>query len=170
MKHLELRALWLQQEVNKGLIQIESVPGTENPADLFTKPLVGRRLRELSEWCGLEFRPEPEMSVELIEPGHDVMMIESELEEQPTAHEEESDYMDYGLWIVLGLGILQLGTCAWKLCWCVGRMCTEEQRQHQELRPEEQEAELTPGRTFGERMADVRARGVAAHGTMPRTQ
>ena len=37
MKHIEIRDLWLQEEVLKGLVEVLKVRGTENPADLMTK-------------------------------------------------------------------------------------------------------------------------------------
>ena len=39
MRHIEIRDLWLQQEVAQGNVVVEKVPGTENPADLMTKIL-----------------------------------------------------------------------------------------------------------------------------------
>ena len=49
MRHLEIKDLWLQEEVIKGWISVEKVPGGRNPADLMTKFLgegdIGERLR-----------------------------------------------------------------------------------------------------------------------------
>jgi len=39
MKHIEIRDLWLQEEVLEGLVEVLKVRGTENPADLMTKYL-----------------------------------------------------------------------------------------------------------------------------------
>jgi hypothetical protein len=39
MKHIEIRDLWLQEEVLKGQVEVMKVKGTENPADLMTKYL-----------------------------------------------------------------------------------------------------------------------------------
>jgi hypothetical protein len=39
MRHLEIRDLWLQKEVNEGRVKVSKVKGTENPADLMTKIL-----------------------------------------------------------------------------------------------------------------------------------
>ena len=39
MKHLEIRDLWLQQEVGLGRVVVDKVDGTRNPADLMTKYL-----------------------------------------------------------------------------------------------------------------------------------
>ena len=37
MRHIEVRELWLQKEVLKGVVQVVKVPGEQNPADLMTK-------------------------------------------------------------------------------------------------------------------------------------
>eukprot|EP00973_Karenia_brevis_P024373 3361542-Karenia_brevis.AAC.1 len=37
MKHLGLRDLWLQKEVQEGRFAVSKVPGEENQADLMTK-------------------------------------------------------------------------------------------------------------------------------------
>ena len=39
MRHLEIRDLWLQKEVQDGKLEISKVPGEKNPADLMTKVL-----------------------------------------------------------------------------------------------------------------------------------
>ena len=39
MRHLEIRDLWLQQEVREGKVEVYKVEGIENPADLMTKIL-----------------------------------------------------------------------------------------------------------------------------------
>ena len=42
MRHLQLRDLWLQQQVGDGQVVVEKVPGVGNPADLMTK-FLGRQ-------------------------------------------------------------------------------------------------------------------------------
>ena len=37
MRHIEVRELWLQEEVRKGKVVVKKVLGSENPADLMTK-------------------------------------------------------------------------------------------------------------------------------------
>ena len=37
MKHIQVKDLWLQKEVNDGRVIVSKVAGTENPADLMTK-------------------------------------------------------------------------------------------------------------------------------------
>jgi hypothetical protein len=51
MRHIEVRELWLQQEVLKGAVKVIKVPGESNPADLMTKFLhrkdIDSRLKEM---------------------------------------------------------------------------------------------------------------------------
>ena len=37
MRHIEVRELWLQEEIRLGKVVVKKVLGTENPADLMTK-------------------------------------------------------------------------------------------------------------------------------------
>ena len=39
MRHIEIRDLWLQKEVLKGLVKVVKIPGESNQADLMTKYL-----------------------------------------------------------------------------------------------------------------------------------
>jgi hypothetical protein len=39
MKHIDIRAHFIRDSVNKRLIDVHHIPGTENPSDLLTKPL-----------------------------------------------------------------------------------------------------------------------------------
>ena len=52
MRHIEIRDLWLQQEVAQGSVIVEKVPGERDPADLRTKilsiPQIAIRLGLLS--------------------------------------------------------------------------------------------------------------------------
>ena len=57
MRHIEVRDLWLQEEVRKGGVRVEKVAGELNPADLMTKyhnkREVVRRLAMMGiEWHG----------------------------------------------------------------------------------------------------------------------
>ena len=47
VRHLEVRTLWPQDEVDRGLIQVAKIAGQTNPADVCTKYLDGRRLQEM---------------------------------------------------------------------------------------------------------------------------
>ncbi len=49
VRHLEVRYLWLQDQVRSGNIRLQKVWGKENPADVLTKPMsFGEALRLLS--------------------------------------------------------------------------------------------------------------------------
>ena len=55
MRHIEVRELWLQEEVRRGKVVVKKVAGVENPADLMTKFLktaeVVDRLRRMGiDW------------------------------------------------------------------------------------------------------------------------
>ena len=53
MRHLDIRDIYLQQEVRDGRMEISNIPGEENPTDLVTKILGVRDLRERLERLGL---------------------------------------------------------------------------------------------------------------------
>ena len=55
MKHIEIRDLWLQEEVLKGHVEVMKVLGTENPADLMTKFLNVAEIRARLAYLNLEF-------------------------------------------------------------------------------------------------------------------
>ena len=38
IRHVEVRYLWIQEDVARGRIELKKVLGTENPADVLTKP------------------------------------------------------------------------------------------------------------------------------------
>ena len=46
MRHLDIRDLWLQKEVADGKLEVSKVLGTENPADLMTKILGIKDIRD----------------------------------------------------------------------------------------------------------------------------
>ena len=54
MKHIEIRDLWLQEEVLKGSVVVKKVRGTENPADLMTKFLAMHEVRSRLARMGLQ--------------------------------------------------------------------------------------------------------------------
>ena len=58
MKHLEIRDLWLQKEVNEGKVVVHKVLGTENPSDLGTKISNAAEITERLEGMNLEAQPE----------------------------------------------------------------------------------------------------------------
>ena len=54
MRHMQVRWLWLQEEVRKGSVRVFKVKGVENPADLMTKFLSGEEIRRHLEAMNLE--------------------------------------------------------------------------------------------------------------------
>ena len=57
MRHLEVQDLWLQEEVLRGNVKVEKIPGDSNPADLMTKFLGWREIEGRLEGMGIEVRP-----------------------------------------------------------------------------------------------------------------
>ena len=53
VKHLDVRALWLQQEREKNGLKVMKVPGERNPADLGTKAHPAVRFELLKQLCGI---------------------------------------------------------------------------------------------------------------------
>ena len=47
VRHLEVRTLWLQAQVDRRLVQMAKIAGEPNPADVCTKYLDGRKLRDM---------------------------------------------------------------------------------------------------------------------------
>ena len=47
MKHIEVRALHLQDLMKRKVLRVTNWPGPDNPADLGTKPLAQARLERL---------------------------------------------------------------------------------------------------------------------------
>ena len=46
MRHLEVKGLWIQEEICRGRLKLEKIAGTENPADVLTKFLGRKEVRE----------------------------------------------------------------------------------------------------------------------------
>lgn len=53
MRHLEIRDLWLQAEVEQGRLEVHKVRGDQNPADLMTKVLSLREVVDRLGWMNL---------------------------------------------------------------------------------------------------------------------
>ena len=53
MRHLEVRDLWLQEEVRDNNLRVSKILGTRNPADLMTKVL---SVTEVVDWRRWELR------------------------------------------------------------------------------------------------------------------
>ena len=58
MRHIEVRDLWLQEEVIKGKMRVIKIPGETNPADLMTKYLSTKEIEVRLGRMGVEVRPE----------------------------------------------------------------------------------------------------------------
>ena len=56
MRHIEVRELWLQEEVRLGRVKVERINGKENPADLMTKYLRVGEVVERLRRMGLDWR------------------------------------------------------------------------------------------------------------------
>lgn len=55
VRHLEVRTLWLQDQVEHGGTRIMKIPGDTNTADVCTKYLEGQRLQQLLDHLPLSF-------------------------------------------------------------------------------------------------------------------
>ena len=55
MRHLEIRDLWLQKEVADGKLVVYKVPGERNPADLMTKVLGIKDIKERLSMLNIRF-------------------------------------------------------------------------------------------------------------------
>ena len=56
MRHLEIRDLWLQREVGLGKVIVMKVEGPKNPADLMTKYLTSKEIKERLQRMGIRVR------------------------------------------------------------------------------------------------------------------
>ena len=54
MRHMEVRWLWLQEEVKQGRVVVLKVKGEWNPADLMTKYLTTKEIHDRLGWMGME--------------------------------------------------------------------------------------------------------------------
>ena len=58
MRHIEIRELWLQKEVNEGKVKVFKLAGDLNPADLMTKALGLEEVRIRLRNLGIRLYPE----------------------------------------------------------------------------------------------------------------
>ena len=54
MRHMDVRKLWLQEEVRQGKVKLIKVRGDTNPADLMTKYLGSKEVDERCAYLGIE--------------------------------------------------------------------------------------------------------------------
>ena len=52
LRHLQTRHLWLPSRTALGHLNLDVAAGEQNPADVLTKPLPGRKIQEWSEHVG----------------------------------------------------------------------------------------------------------------------
>ena len=52
IRHLDTGTLWLQQAVKEGRVTLRKMPGSENPADLGTKPLGKASIMKILQMLG----------------------------------------------------------------------------------------------------------------------
>ncbi|POM71807.1 Hypothetical protein PHPALM_11577 [Phytophthora palmivora] len=56
-RHIELRWHYVREQIKKDHLQIYKVDGTNNPADMFTKPLAKRNLVRYCQLIGMTSEP-----------------------------------------------------------------------------------------------------------------
>ena len=66
MRHIEVRWFWLQEEVRAGRVVVTKVKGEWNPADLMTKYLNIKEIRDRLEWMGIDIEEEKEAVIEQV--------------------------------------------------------------------------------------------------------
>ena len=52
VRHIETRTLWLQRHITERRITLEREPGVSNPADLGTKHLDARKVKDITTFLG----------------------------------------------------------------------------------------------------------------------
>ena len=65
MRHLEIRDLWLQAEVEQGRLEVHKVRGDQNPADLMTKVLSLKEVVDRLSWMNLKVEVQEEGAGEM---------------------------------------------------------------------------------------------------------
>ena len=58
VRHIDTRFLWLQDQIKAGRLEIQHVPGVQNPADVFTKALDMTQMRRHFDRMGFEISGE----------------------------------------------------------------------------------------------------------------
>ena len=94
VRHIEVSQLWLQDQVNKGTIQVEKVKGTGNLADALTKHVGGPDHKVHTEGTDVEFRN-----------GRHALAPETEISENEESNEglEESNEGPEGISLLLAI-------------------------------------------------------------------
>ena len=53
IKHFETKTLWVQDQVDRGIVKINKISGSTNPADIMTKYISGERIKMLLNRLGM---------------------------------------------------------------------------------------------------------------------
>lgn len=103
LKHIDVKQLWLQEEVRKERLVCEHISGEDNPADVFTKVLTRRRVETLGAQFGRSLAEEETLPTTSI----DVICF---LEEAPNASGDEEEECTTAWWLLVlaGLGGMQV--------------------------------------------------------------
>jgi hypothetical protein len=114
-KHIEIRKLWLQDQISQGTMKAEKIAGESNVADILTKIPAARTFRVMCHNLGLRFGDEAQM----------VATIEQDFDDEM----DESEEVTFVRWFVAasfslwGLVAMVLIWLAWRSCaslrWCV---------------------------------------------------
>jgi hypothetical protein len=52
-KHIDITFHWSREQVERGRLKFQYIPGIDNPADMFTKPLPGPAFRKFRNMIGI---------------------------------------------------------------------------------------------------------------------
>ena len=55
MRHIQTRNLWVQERVHEGHLKVVAIKGTQNPADVLTKPVSGQLRKKHLERLGFVY-------------------------------------------------------------------------------------------------------------------
>ncbi len=74
MRHLEVRELWMQDQIRAGTIRLTKIPTADNMADLFTKHLTPRNFIAQRDRLGLRVEvPLSQPTLSMLEPDENVV-------------------------------------------------------------------------------------------------
>ena len=67
LRHLNVKQLWLQQEVREKRLTVSRVPSAQKVGDLFTKAFLAPKFRALTDLVGLDVQPANESDTAAVE-------------------------------------------------------------------------------------------------------
>ena len=91
VRHLQCAVLWVQQAVRSKQLRIGTISGSDNPADIGTKPLGGSRIRELLWTMGCLEADGSEYGLEDYEAAQHKKAIATALKELKRAQGEQCE-------------------------------------------------------------------------------